>query len=139
MAFAEHKTGFEIIRLEQKIERLKKEMGPEITATVEWGSTQLEKAVDKNLAGDSYYIGKLPVRAITGTLRRAYLVHRVSPFLMYHYFDAEIAYYAKYVHYGTKHLKPRPFFKAAIDERKPAITNYWNRQILKKMRSIGRA
>lgn len=138
MAFTDHKTGFDIINFEKKIARLKKEFGPELKDAVEWGSTQLEKAVDKNLSGGSYYPGKLPVRAVTSTLRRAYLVHKSTDFLHWHYFSPEIAYYAKYVHYGTKHLKPRPFFKAAIDERKPAIMNYWNRRLRQKMRSIGR-
>ena len=134
-----NEIGANAIRWNLKVKQLQKEIGPEITKTVLWGSTQLASAITKNLSGTSYFPGKLPVKINTGTLRRAYQFKQISPFLMMHFMDPQIAEYAKFVHYGTKYMKPRPFFKNAVNERRQAIMNYFNYQIIKKTREIGRA
>jgi len=132
-----NKSGFDSYNFQKKVSKLIKELGPEIAVSVAWGSTELRNAVNKNLNGTEYFPGKLPVRAISHTLRRAYRVKKINPYAMYHFIDQDVADYAKWVHYGTKRMAPRPFFSAAVNERGPAIANYWNRQIKKKMRSIG--
>ena len=131
--------GVKAVKWNRKVKQLQNELGPEIIKTVKWGSTQLASAITKNLSGSAYYSGKLPVTVKTGTLRRAYQVKEISPFLMMHYMDPKIAEYAKFVHYGTKHMAPRPYFKNAVNERRQAINNYFKYQILKKTREIGRA
>lgn len=131
--------GVNATKWNRKVKQLQRELGPEITKTVLWGSTQLASAITKNLSGTAYYSGKLPVKVNTGTLRRAYQVNKISPFLMVHFMDPKIAEYAKFVHFGTKYLKPRPFFKNAVNERRQAIMNYFKYQTLKKTREVGRA
>ena len=120
-----------------KVNKLLKECGPTIAKIVAYGNTKVSTSVNKNLSGSAYYIGKLPVVRRTGTLRRAYQVHMLTPHLFIHRMNSQIAEYAKFVHDGTRYLKPRPYFRNAFSDNKQAIMNYWKYQFIFKMREIG--
>ena len=86
-----------------------------------------------------YLSGKLPVRTVTGTLRRSYRVEKLTPYLFRHRMDSSVANYAKHVHEGTRYLKRRPYFRKAFDGNRQAIMNYWQYQFILEMRKTGRA
>ena len=132
-------TKVDIRGWNKKVNTLLKEYGPTVAKIVAYGNTKVAMAVNNNLRGGSYYPGKLPVRLITGTLRRAYTVNRLTPYLFAHYMDQNIANYAKHVHYGTRFMKPRPYFKNAFDDNRQAIMNYWRYQFILETRKVGRA
>ena len=123
----------------RKVNALLREYGPTVEKIVAYGNTKVSASVSKNLSGSSYYVGKLPVVRRSGDLRRAYEVHKMTPYLFVHRMNSQIAEYAKYVHDGTRYLKRRPFFKNAFEVNKQAIMNYWKYQFLLKVRSIGTA
>ena len=65
----------------RKVKKLLKEYGPTVEKIVRYGNSKVSRAVDRNLRGGSYFPGKLPVRLITGTLRRAYKINRITLYL----------------------------------------------------------
>jgi len=132
-------TKVDIRRWNKKVDKLLREYAPVVKKIVRYGNSKVSKSIDKNLRGGSYYPGKLPVRLITGTLRRAYKARKLTPYLYAHYMDKSIANYAGFVHYGTKYLKPRPYFRNAFDSNKSVIMNYWRYQFILEMRKTGRA
>jgi len=129
----------DITRWNAKVNKLLEEYGPVVEKIVAYGNTKVSGAVARNLSGGSYYPGKLPVRRVTGTLARAYQVKKSTPYLFMHLMNSGVAKYAKFVHEGTRFMKPRPYFKDAFDSNRQAILNYWNYQFILAMRKTGRA
>jgi len=141
----------------KKVDKLLREYGPVVEKIVAYGNTKVSASVNKNLSGMSpgtrtsksgrqyvvsskyYYPGKLPVRRITGTLARAYQISKVTPYLYLHKMNSNVANYARYVHDGTRYLKPRPYFKNAFTNNRVAIMNYWRYQFILEIRKTGRA
>ena len=132
-------THVDITRWNRKVKEVIADVGEELKKTLAYGNTKLAGAVTKNLAGSAYYPGKLPVRRVTGTLARAYRVNKQTDYLYAHGMDRNVANYAVYVHYGTRYLKPRPYFKDAVNSQKPAILNYWRYQLILAARKKGQA
>jgi len=152
----------DITRWNAKVNKLLEEYGPVVEKIVAYGNTKVAGAVIRNLSGPGvpyeirtskktgkeyvkvssmagYYSSKLPVRRITGTLARAYQVKKSTPYLFMHLMNSGVAKYAKFVHEGTRFMKPRPYFKDAFDSNRQAILNYWNYQFILAMRKTGRA
>jgi len=129
----------DISRWNKKVDKLLREYGPTIEKIVAYGNTKVSASVARNLSGGSYYPGKLPVRRVTGTLARAYEIRKVTPYLFMHLMNSKVANYAKYVHDGTRYLKPRPYFKNAFSDNRVAIMNYWRYQFILEIRKTGRA
>ena len=126
-------------RWDAKVNTLLKEYGPTVEKIVKYGNTKVSLAVVKNLSGSEYYPGKLPVRRVTGTLARAYHINMVTKYLFAHVMDSRVAKYARFVHDGTRYMKPRPFFKNAFSDNSQAIMNYWRYQFILETRKVGRA
>ena len=55
------------------------------------------------------------------------------------YQDETIALYGKFVHFGTRKLKPRRFLGDVIRDRKDAIQRIFYAKILNVIRKYGRA
>jgi hypothetical protein len=140
MTPAQGQTAVDISRWNRKVDDLLREYGPTVAKIVAYANTRVAGAVAQNLSGSAYYPGRLPVRRVTGTLARSYRVDPVNaPYLFMHRMDSSVANYAKFVHEGTRYLKPRPYFRNAFDSNRQAIMNYWRYQFILEMRRRGQA
>jgi len=129
-------TGFKF-----KMKAVKIAYAEAVVKELRKGAQEIYNAASKNLSGhkDRYVSGTLPVRRITGTLSRSLQMKPVSNVEWLVYADKNIAYYAGYVHDGTKRMRPRRFLHDPVRERRPAIQNRIKRQLLKAIRREGRA
>jgi len=126
-------------RWNAKVNNLLKEHGPTIEKIVKYGNTKVSKSVARNLSGSTYFPGKLPVRRVTGTLARAYEVRMVTPYLFAHFMNSSVANYAKYVHEGTRYLKPRPYFRNALNDNRQGIMAIRQAQAAEDLRKVIKA
>ena len=122
-----------------------------VKEVVSWGIQELHKKTLANVSGPFYGFrsagiperglltnaGKLPVPVVYGWLRRSIKSARLTDALGVVYSDDNVAFYNRFVHDGTRYMKPRPFLKDAVDDRRPAIFNYMKYQIIKAIRSQG--
>ena len=131
-----------------KLGRVKKAYEP-VAARVILESAQsiYDKAVD-NLSGpgidprvkgsDNSAIGEMPVPRRTGNLARSMTFRPVSTLEYAIYPDERTADYAKFVHDGTRRMRPRRFLGDVVRERGPAIENRIRYETLKAIRAEGR-
>ena len=106
-----------------------------------------DKAVD-NLSGPGIHpnekgsnnsaIGEMPVPRRTGNLARSMKNRKLSRFEYAIYSDERTADYAKFVHDGTRRMRPRRFLGDVVRERGPAIENRIRYETLKAIRAEGR-
>lgn len=108
---------------------------------------------DKNLKGPHYGVqttaggmqvpktgaqtGKMPIPRVTGTLARSLKLTPLSTMTVAVWADPHVADYAKYVHDGTKHMKPRRFIGDVVQERKSALQNMMRQKLLEAIRAEG--
>ena len=128
-----------VLRWNAKVNKLLRESGPEVKKIVDYGNNKLGGNIASNLSGGSYMPGRLPVTRVTGTLFRAYQQKMVTPYLYMHGMDSRVSNYAKYVHFGTKHMAPRPYFENAVQYAKMPIMHFWRATFLNSVRKTGRA
>ena len=81
--------------------------------------------------------GKVPIPHLTGTLARSLKLTPISTLAWAIWCDPRIADYAKYVHDGTKKMKPRRFLKDTMDERRPAVVGRMQRELTLAIRRAG--
>jgi len=135
----------------KKIDQIKKEYLPAIEKAVKFGHDEIMTAATKNLSGPHYgkaenyrgsQTGQIPVPRITSMLiqslrsilAEAYKGYRV---LVCIFSDVRIAPHNKFVHYGTRYMRPRRFLQDPVKERKQAILNRMNYEIMLVIRRIG--
>ena len=112
---------------------------------VEQCSDDVVKGTLKNLSGPHYKIGtrgsqtgKMPIPKMTSMLSRAQKIKRISSSLILHFTDSIIAPYGKFVHNGTRKMKPRRYRADVIRERRQAWMNRWRYLVLGAFRKHGR-
>ena len=115
-----------------------------VVAAVDFGLDTLYRETVKNVMGirhnertPSPYPGVLPVTKISGKLGTSITEKRHDAVSGYVYADETKANYAKYVHDGTRKMRPRPFLRAAVQARKEAIINRMRNLILIEVRRAG--
>ena len=122
---------------------------------VDWGLDRLNEATIRNVTGDHYGFRKtrsdnrvpirgartnagiLPVPVVYGQLRRSIKSVRFTPTLGAVYSDDNIAPYNKFVHDGTRKMKPRPFLQMAVIANRPLIKKKIERELHKLVRKVG--
>jgi len=108
----------------------------------------------KNLSGPNYGVrtslggvqtpksgpgtGKMPVPRVSGNLARSLKLVPVSVFIWSIYSDQRIANYAKYVHNGTRYMRPRRFLGDVIRQRRQIVQERMRRLLLAAVRNRGR-
>jgi HK97 gp10 family phage protein len=99
----------------------------------------------KNLSGPHYKIGtsgpqtgRMPIPRMTGDLARSLAHQKLSDLLYRIYSDQKIAPYAKFVHDGTKRMKPRRYLYDAVKAKKQAIINRMRNELKIAIRKVGR-
>jgi len=105
----------------------------------------LYKRSQANLKGPHYqpgkepnYAGHYPVPRVTGTLARSLKYSRIFPHLWAVFADSKIANYAKFIHDGTKKMRPRQFIGDVVSERKGIYFKKLRNNIIKAIRKAGR-
>lgn len=122
-----------------KIKQVKKILGSTAAIEIMKGAQEIYDKADKNLSGGRYLPGTLPVRRITGTGARGLTLTQLEEYMWVIWMNLKIAFYMLYVHDGTKYMKRRPYLENAAMEREFAIRARIQRQILKKVREVGRS
>ena len=110
-------------------------------------ASECQKAVDRNLSGDQINpnvsgaeddrIGTMPVPRRTGNLSRALTWTKVSSLFHAIWMNPQIAPYAKWVHWGTKKMRPRRFMSDVISSRGPAWSNQLKYKLILAIRNVG--
>lgn len=80
----------------------------------------------------------MPIRVLTGTLRRSLKMRPVTTLLWQVYADSKVASYAKYVHEGTKHMRPRRFLQDPVWLYGASIIKKIGHDIKTEIRRVGR-
>jgi len=115
-----HQAGDEIIR-----KAMQNLSGPQITPGIP-GSERPE-------------IGKMPVPRrggmLAGSMKRMNIAYNAEMI----YADENEAPYAKWVHWGTRRMKPRRFLQDVAKERAAALVNRWRYTLKKAVRKVGLA
>lgn len=78
---------------------------------------------------------QLPVRRVTGTLARSLKMTPISNYEYIIWCDPQIAPYAKYVHSGTKYVKPRRFLGNVVKGNKAAAVKQLDTILMTMMRN----
>lgn len=141
-----NKTGMSSLGWSRKINRLIRQIHPEIVRVAKESSDIILTETVKNVSGpgirpgitDSPAIGKMPVPRRTGDLARSIKRKTIYSWLYAVFSDPKIAPHGKYVHNGTKRMKPRRFLWGAIQKNYRKIHTKMNNDLLKKIRFIGR-
>lgn len=126
-----NQRAMDVTKWSAKVKALQHELGPALVSTVKYASDTINEEVVKNLSGS--VPGTIPVNVVTGTLRRSKQMQVISEFFHVHFMDTDIANYAEIVH------RKRPYFRLAVEARKPAIMNRMKYNTIKQIRAIGRA
>jgi HK97 gp10 family phage protein len=115
---------------EAKSTRVKFALSEAIKEALEFGMDELSRKVTANLSGirhkpgtPSPYPGQIPVTKISVNLSQSVASKRIDLMHGVVYIRKDKAPYAKWVHWGTKRMKPRRFMTEAIADRKQAIIN----------------
>jgi len=141
-------TYVDTSRFTLKNNRVKRAFAREAPKVLLMSAQEVFERSIKNLSGpgikpgvrgvDDPRIGKSPVPRRTGTLARAQTLTPLSPVQFAIWTDPKKANYGKYVHDGTKKMKPRRYLSDVVRERGPAIQNRIRDALLKAIRSEGR-
>lgn len=142
---------------QKKAWRVKKAEAAAVAAAVDWGLDLLYKSAVRNVSGPNYgkrksksgdtripkrgpltNAGRLPVPIVWGHLRRSIKNFRISSVLGAVYADQNIAYYAPFVHDGTRYMKPRRFVDDAVTAWRPIILKKMEKEIRSTIRGVGR-
>ena len=127
------------IRNSLKLKAVQRELVVTVPPMIAEAADEVLKRSLKNLSGGRYLPGTLPVRLVTGYLRRSMRRLMLSRFAHAVFSDERIANYNKYVHDGTRNMRPRRFLGDVISERRASIQNKLRRQIIIAIRRVGRA
>jgi len=131
---------------QKKYKKIVEELAPGIARAVDFGMDTLHQEVIKNVTGMHYkppgapdepLKGSYPVPVVTGTLRRSIKGIRINSVLGVIASDQNIANYNKFVHDGTRYMKPRRFMLDALKAREQAIINRMKYEIIKVVRKYG--
>ena len=145
---------------QKKAWNVKKVEAAAVAVAVSWGLDLLHKTAVKNVSGPRYGFrkgtgkdgdnvripqrgpltnaGMLPVPVVYGMLRRSIKSVRISSVLGAVYADENIAYYAPFVHDGTRYMKPRRFLQDAVTGMRPIIKRKMDKELKAAIRSVGR-
>ena len=92
----------------------------------------------RNLGGARYLPGTLPVRLVTKKLRGSIRRLMLNKYAHVVFSDDREAFYNKFVHDGTRKMRPRRFLGDVVRERRQAIINNLRDEITKAIRAVGR-
>jgi len=81
--------------------------------------------------------GKMPVPRPTGTLARSLTIIPITPLHYAIFADQRIAHYAKFVHNGTRHMKPRRFLGDPIRQLRASSIQMAKMELIKVIRAVG--
>jgi len=132
----------------RKMNRMIREVRPEILRVARESSDLVLTETVRNVSGpgigerpssDNPAIGKMPVPIRSKQLRRSIKRVTIFPWLFAIHADPTIAPHAKWVHNGTRKMKPRRFLWDTIKKNYRKIHSAMNKDVLKKIRAIGRA
>jgi hypothetical protein len=84
-----------------------------------------------------YDTSSMPIGRVTGTLARSLKLTPLSSISYAIWADPAIANYAKYVHSGTRYLKPRRFIYDVVNRERAGITSILNSELKKAIASEG--
>ena len=127
------------VRNSMKLKAVQRAIAIEIPPIIAKEADDVLKRTIRNLDGTVYRKGKLPVRMITTNLKRSMTRRKLNNFTHVVYQDNNVASYGKFVHFGTRKLKPRRFLGDVIRDRKDAIQRIFYAKILNVIRKYGRA
>ena len=125
---------FDASRFNLKCRRIQKIVATVGQRVIMEGAQDIYNNTDKKLSGPHYGYppnypegggqrGKIPIPRLTGTLARSLQMRPLSTLTWAVYADDRIAKHAKFVHDGTKKMRPRRFLTDTFAERSPAIVN----------------
>ena len=80
----------------------------------------------------------IPVRVLTGTLRRSMKMRLESPVHWVVLSDNQVAEYNYWVHDGTKHMEPRPFLDGPVYQYGAMLMKRMGAEIKTSIRGVGR-
>jgi len=124
--------------MHMKLRAVKLVMAETIPPLVLKEAQEVFREARKNLSGPKSNTGKMPVPRVTGTLDRALTLTPVSPSVAAIWMNRVIAYYAPYVHDGTRYMDGRPYLAMAIRTRRPIAQANFQRALLQAVRGVGR-
>jgi hypothetical protein len=84
-----------------------------------------------------YDTSSMPIGRVTGTLARSLTLTPLSSISYAIWADPKIANYAKYVHSGTKHVKPRRFIYDVVNKERAGITSHLKKALKDAIASEG--
>lgn len=108
-------------------------------------SQEIMRATIQNLSGPQIKpgvtgareIGKMPVPRRTGMLVHSVKNVSVGYGARMIYADEKVANYAKYVHNGTRKMRPRRFLGDVVRERRQAFENRWRYTLINAINKAG--
>ena len=149
----------DIKRWQKKSWDVRKAEAAAVANAVSWGLDLLHKSAVRNVSGARYGFrkgtardgseikvpirgpltnsGRLPVPVVYGMLRRSIKHFRISSVLGAVYVDENIAFYAPFVHDGTRFMKPRRFLGDAVTTWRPIIKKKMEKEIKATIKPIG--
>jgi len=139
------KVGVNKSGWDRKLKLVQHDLTVGIPKFVEQCSDEVMEKTMKNLSGPHYKIGttgsqtgKMPIPRMTSMLARAQKIKRLGAALILHFTDRIMAPYGKFVHNGTRKMKPRRYRADVIRERRQAWENRWRYLVLGAFRKHGR-
>ena len=131
-----------------KKSRISSALSQKLSELVTLAAQDIYDKTDANLSGPSIKpgikgsensaIGEMPVPRRTGDLADSLTMIRIAHAFSMVFIDREKAGYGKYVHDGTKYMKPRRFLGDVVDANLDKWIKRFRKEVLADMRRVGR-
>lgn len=128
----------------KKVNLTKLALARAMAKATDWAMDKVFTEAVKNLSGPHYKpparipeIGTMPIPRVTGQLARSMNWMRLTPTVGAVFSDVRRCHYNKYVHDGTRYVKPRRFLGSVVTIWRPRIQMEFKRQILEAIRKEG--
>lgn len=140
------KQNVDITKWKIKDKRIRLALAHVGAAAILQSAQQVYNAADKNLSGpqitpglkDEAGIGEMPIPRRTGTLARSLTMTPLSSVVIAVWSNSNIANYNKFVHDGTKFMRPRRFLADPVSQLGPQLEKQIRDLVLKAIRIEGR-
>jgi len=136
---------FDASRWFSKSERVRKTAFTAASRSISEIAKDIYQKSQKNLKGPHYkpggevsFAGNYPVPRVTGTLARSLKIKKFNPVLWAVFADSQVANYAKFIHEGTKGMRPRRFIGDVVEGGKSIYLGKLKKDVMAAIRAEGR-
>jgi len=136
---------FDANRWFSKSEKVRKTAFTAASRSISDIAKDIYQKAQKNLKGPHYqpgkgvsFAGNYPVPRVSGDLARSLKIKKFNPVLWAVFADSQVANYAKFIHEGTKGMRPRRFIGDVVTGNKILYLGKLKKDVLTAIRGEGR-